>query len=190
MPKFLIKTGKYQGKKLKLPERDITIGRDLNSDIRVADSDVSRQHCQISLREEKLFVSDLESRNGTYINDVVIEQETELKPGDQLRIGPMVFELIGTKKTFTKPSNTQPDQAAPLSDDDITSWLSEEDPPVEHEIDDDTTVFPASHIPPAEATPPAPEPQEKKEFHSVAEEAAEIIRKHWERVAAEKREMQ
>ncbi|WP_339733755.1 FHA domain-containing protein [uncultured Gimesia sp.] len=187
MPKFIIKTGKYQGKKLKLPERDITVGRDLECDIRVSDSDVSRTHCQILIRDGKLLVDDLESRNGTFINDIAIQTKTPLHPGDQLRIGPMVFELAGAKTTIKKPTNLKPDQAAPLSDDDISSWLSEEVPETETTTAGDTTMIPTSNIPPAESAP-APKPLEKREFHSVAEEAADIIKKHWERVAQKKQE--
>ncbi|QDV48749.1 FHA domain-containing protein [Gimesia fumaroli] len=187
MPKFIIKTGKYQGKKLKLPDRDITVGRDLECDIRVSDTDVSRMHCQIKIRDGKLFVDDLESRNGTFINDIAIETETPLQTGDQLRIGPMVFELAGTKTRIKKPSNLEPDKAAPLSDDDISSWLSEEVSEEEASSAGDTTVIPTSNIPPT-GVPPAPKPPKKKEYHSVAEEAADIIKKHWERVAQQKQE--
>jgi len=97
------------GKKLKLPERDITIGRELECDIRVVDSDVSRKHCALSIRDGKVSVVDLNSRNGTCVNDIQIQAETLLHPGDQLRVGPMVFELVGTKKAvkkgIIKPSN-------------------------------------------------------------------------------------
>lgn len=191
MPKFIIKTGKYQGKKLKLPERDITIGRDLECDIRISDSDVSRKHCELLIRNGELFVVDLESRNGTYINDIAIQAETPLHPGEQLRVGPMVFELLGTRTTLKKPTNLEPDTAAPLSDDDISSWLSEEVPESEQAPANDTTIIQTSQIPPADPEPdsaPTLKPHKKKEFHSVAEEAADIIKKHWERVAQKKRE--
>tara|TARA_R110002095_G_scaffold34106_2_gene32613 strand:- start:1369 stop:1956 length:588 start_codon:yes stop_codon:yes gene_type:complete len=193
MPKFIIKTGKYQGKTLKLPDRKITIGRDLECDIRVADSDVSRQHCELLIRDGELSVVDLNSRNGTCVNDLRIQAETPLHPGDQLRVGPMVFELAGTRKTsknkIKKPSNLTPQTDAPLSDDDISSWLSEE-------MNDsaagpgDTTIIPASTASAAEpASHISPKSvKDRKEFHSIAEEAAEIIKKHWERVAQKKQE--
>tara|TARA_R110002111_G_scaffold256979_3_gene324710 strand:- start:36860 stop:37447 length:588 start_codon:yes stop_codon:yes gene_type:complete len=193
MPKFIIKTGKYQGKTLKLPERNITIGRELECDIRVADSDVSRKHCELLICDGELSVVDLDSRNGTCVNDIPIKAETPLHPGDQLRVGPMVFELAGTrktvKKTIKKPSNLTPQTDAPLSDDDISSWLSEE-------MNDsttgagDTTIIPAAMAPAAEPAPHnSPKSlKDRKEFHSIAEEAAEIIKKHWERVAQKKQE--
>ncbi|MFH1301203.1 MAG: FHA domain-containing protein [Planctomycetota bacterium] len=193
MPKFIIKTGKYQGKTLKLPERNITIGRELECDIRVADSDVSRKHCELLIRDGEMFVVDLNSRNGTCVNDIRIKAETPLQPGDQLRVGPMVFELAGTgktvRKTINKPSNLTPETAAPLSDDDISNWLAEEVNETAP-APGDTTIFPTSMAPAAEPAPNIPPKslKDRKEFHSVAEEAAEIIKKHWERVAQKKRE--
>ena len=82
MPKFIIKTGKYQGKTLKLPPREVTLGRDPECEIRIPDPDVSRKHCQFLIREGTLYVVDLKSRNGTYVNDRVIQTETPLQPGD------------------------------------------------------------------------------------------------------------
>ncbi|QDT25383.1 FHA domain-containing protein [Gimesia panareensis] len=187
MPKFIIKTGKYQGKTLKLPERDVTLGREPDCDIRVPDPDVSRKHCQLSTREGTLYVTDLQSRNGTYVNDQVIEAETPLKPGDLLRVGPMMFELAGPKKSIQKPSNLSPDQSAPLSDDDISTWLSEESQEEEPgKSIGDTTIISGSQLPRTEPPPP----KEKKEFQSIAEEAAEIIRRHWAQVASQKQEKQ
>ncbi|MEQ9069854.1 Oxoglutarate dehydrogenase inhibitor [Gimesia chilikensis] len=187
MPKFIIKTGKYQGKTLKLPPREVTLGRDPECEIRIPDPDVSRKHCQFSTREGTLYVVDLKSRNGTYVNDRVIQTETPLQPGDQLRVGPMLLELAGARKAISKPANLNPDQAAPLSDDDISTWLSEETPEGEPgESIGDTTIISASQLP----QPEAPVPKAKKEFHSIAEEAAEIIRQHWAKVARQKQEKQ
>ena len=185
MPKFIIKSGKYRGKTLKLPERDVVLGRDPDCDIRVPDGDISRKHCRLLIKKGKLYVQDLQSRNGTYVNDQLIETETPLQPGDQLRVGPMLFELAGTKKTIKKPSNLEPDQAAPLSDDDITTWLTEaESEPESEPSTSDTTIISGSAAP--SASPPAP--KEKKEYHSIAEEAADIIKKHWAKVAREQEE--
>jgi len=58
---------------------------------------------------------DLDSGNGTYLNEALLEEETLLKPGDVLRIGPIVLQVPGGA---TAPS---PHAA---SDDDIASWLS------------------------------------------------------------------
>jgi pSer/pThr/pTyr-binding forkhead associated (FHA) protein len=190
MPKFIIKTGKHQGKILKLPERTTTIGRELECDIRITDSDVSRIHCELVPRDGELYVIDLKSRNGTCINDIAIQEETQLHAGDQLRVGPMVFELAGTKKITKKIGKKNSNHTSDdLSDDAISSWLTEElnesDP-----SPGDTTIISASQSqaanPPSKPKSPTPKLKDKKEYHSIAEEAADIIKKHWERIAEEK----
>ena len=50
-----------------------------------------------------IVVKDLESRNGTFINDVPVQGEATLKPGDVLRIGPMVFQLLPRPAEATAP---------------------------------------------------------------------------------------
>lgn len=190
MPDFIIRTGKYQGKTLKLPKSTIKIGREKECDIRVPDSDVSRIHCELVPRKGELFVVDLESRNGTYVNDISIQEETQLQPGDLLRIGPMVFELAGAKKSITKPSNHTPDTSdEDLSDDAISSWLTEEINDSDTSIGD-TTIISASQAQAADpaSKPTTPATKDKKEYHSIAEEAADIIKSHWERIAEENSE--
>ncbi|QDT91216.1 FHA domain-containing protein [Gimesia algae] len=190
MTKFIIQSGKYKGKTLKLPERKITIGRELDCDVRVTDPDVSRRHCELQIRDGQLFVVDLNSQNGTFVNDKPVQTESPLHPGDHLRIGPMLFELAPHRKAIAKPTNLSPDKSAPLSDDEISTWLSEESGETET-ASGDTTIIHASQLPPPDAATAKPATtvyREKKEFHSIAEEAAEIIKKHWERIAREQQE--
>lgn len=192
MTRFIIQSGKYKGKTLKLPERNISIGRELDCDVRVTDPDVSRRHCELHIREGQLFVIDLNSQNGTFINDKPVQTESPLHPGDQLRVGPMLFELAGARKAIAKPTNLNAEKAAPLSDDEISTWLSAESEETETSSGD-TTIIHASQLPPPEtaaAKPAVTAHLKKNKFHSVAEEAAEIIRKHRERIAREQQEQQ
>lgn len=184
MPALIIRYGKHRGQKLVLPDVEIMIGRDESCKIRLTSSDVSRQHCAIRPSPEGIFVRDLGSRNGTLINDVVIEEETLLKPGDVLRVGPMAFQMPGEKDLQEQPqaAGSEPGETQPTTDDAIANWLTG-DEPGEHPIGPgDTTIVP--NKPPAE---PAAEPKPtrvppKKEFTSIADEAADIIRRHWESV--------
>jgi hypothetical protein len=71
----------------------VTIGRDPENDIRLADLTVSRRHGQ--LRQEasgRYFVENLQSRNGIRLNGHEITQPAALTNGDLLRIG--VYELL------------------------------------------------------------------------------------------------
>ena len=115
MFELIVQSGKHQGKCLQLPsEGEVIIGRDELCQIRLASSDVSRHHCVLKMTAEGIVARDLDSRNGTYLNETLMEEETLLKPGDMLRIGPIILQVPGAPAA--------PVRAA--SDDDIASWLS------------------------------------------------------------------
>lgn len=70
------------------------IGRDERADIHLAEDDkkASRYHCRIRWGAEGVEVFDLQSKNGTFVNEKRIEQ-TRLRLGDHLRCGRTVFRL-------------------------------------------------------------------------------------------------
>jgi len=166
MHSLIVQSGKHKGKKIVLPEREVIIGRDEVSFIRMTSSEVSRQHCTLTPTDKGLLVRDLGSQNGTIVNNVRIEAETLLQPGDLLQIGPIQFELAGGRPA--KPAGL---------DDDIFGWLSESDTATDFPNASDTTIVKAAQ-PAAPATPPA-EPVKPK-FKSLADEARDIIRRHRE----------
>lgn len=64
----------------------INIGRGLDNDIPLDDPHVSRHHAQLRLRFGNYVLFDVQSRTGTFVNDVTI-REHELRSGDVVRIG-------------------------------------------------------------------------------------------------------
>lgn len=63
-------------------------------DILLNDKSISRMHAQIDQAEGKLYLYDLNSKNGTFLNGHrVIEEELELKDGDEIRLGNLRFIL-------------------------------------------------------------------------------------------------
>jgi hypothetical protein len=66
------------------------IGRDARANIDLADESVSSQHCKIWLGDDGIHVRDLESANGTLVNDVAVG-EAVLRHGDRLQIGRFAF---------------------------------------------------------------------------------------------------
>jgi pSer/pThr/pTyr-binding forkhead associated (FHA) protein len=187
---LVIQSGKHKGKKVKLADPEIIIGRDEEAKIRIASTEVSRQHCQLIPREDGVLVRDLGSRNGTFVDGVPIQGEVLLQPGGSLAVGPLVFELLGgesAKKTAATKTGLKKNGDPKLSDDDIASWLTEEG----QLLTSDTTIVkskdaekmrastPPAGDAPAAAPPPAPI-KKKKEFKTVADEAADIIRRHRE----------
>jgi hypothetical protein len=70
----------------------LRIGRTAPADIIVAGSAVSRAHCLVELSGDKLRVTDLNSTNGTYIDNKRIERSEILGLGSILRVGNVSFE--------------------------------------------------------------------------------------------------
>ena len=75
-----------------LPEGTTMVGRKEDCGIRIPLSEVSRHHAEIIIDEEGAVLRDNGAANGTYLNNRRIKEE-DLEPGDQIRIGPVVFTV-------------------------------------------------------------------------------------------------
>ncbi len=68
------------------------LGRRPECDIRIPRSQVSRNHCRIVHRNEKILVQDLGSTNGTYVNKKrIIDKPVSIKAGDLLAVSNFCF---------------------------------------------------------------------------------------------------
>jgi hypothetical protein len=65
----------------------LKIGRSAPADIVISHKSVSRAHCIVGLANDELLVTDLNSTNGTYVDDVRISRATVLPVGSTLRLG-------------------------------------------------------------------------------------------------------
>ena len=70
----------------KLSNKDYKIGRSSENNIILDDVTVSRNHALLSVNYENIKITDNNSTNGIYINNV-IESDSELKSGDKIQIG-------------------------------------------------------------------------------------------------------
>ncbi len=172
MAELIIQTGKHQGKKIDLAGLDCIIGRHESCKIRIASGDVSKQHCRLTHKGDGLFAQDLGSRNGTYVNDVLLTEETRLNPGDLLRVGPMVFQVARSAPppaaAKTKPAQEETD------DDQIAAWLSEGGD-LEKSGGDTTIVIPSPAVQESEEEQSPPENPADSQLKSVRVRAQEII---------------
>jgi len=75
-----------------VPPTGLKIGRTAPADVIVAGPAVSRSHCIVELAADKLRVTDLNSTNGTYIDNKRIDGSEILPVGSSLRIGNVSFE--------------------------------------------------------------------------------------------------
>ena len=186
MAELIIRAGKLQGKRIVLPEGEIIVGRDDACQMRLASSLVSHRHCALDVGPEGIRVRDLGSQNGTYVNDVAVTDPLLLRSGDVLRVGAALFQVPEPLSPAAK-SNSKTDEL-PISDADIANWLTGEQRTAGPKESDTTVIHVRSSAKTdpvvASATPrPASSPSPKKTGpRSIKEEAAEIIRMHWEKV--------
>lgn len=70
-----------------------TLGRGREASLTFQHPQISREHCLITEQDGQLFVEDLKSLNGTFINDQRITEPTKIFPGDTLAIGKLCLRL-------------------------------------------------------------------------------------------------
>jgi len=71
----------------------LDIGRAEACQVRLDDTYVSQHHARLSARDGGVFVEDLGSTNGTFLNDRRVQTPVEVRPGDVVRVGKTVLEL-------------------------------------------------------------------------------------------------
>jgi len=69
-----------------------TIGRNPTNDFRVPEASVSSFHCELEVLDSGVFVRDLQSTNGTFINDQPVEQ-SQIFQENVLQLGTVTFRL-------------------------------------------------------------------------------------------------
>lgn len=69
----------------------VTVGRVAQCEIHIDDQSVSRRHCTLAVRGSALVVTDLDSANGTFLNERPVTSATA-RPGDLIRVGSTVLE--------------------------------------------------------------------------------------------------
>jgi len=81
-----------------LPEGDrfdliggLSIGRSAEADVRIEDRYASGVHARIFSRDGRTYIEDMNSTNGTLLNDATLVGEAELIDGDVVRIGDTEF---------------------------------------------------------------------------------------------------
>ncbi len=120
--------GKTEGKVIPVTLSQFVIGRDPQCHLRPASAVISKRHCAVLVRDGKIYVRDFESTNGTFVNDVPVKGEVELRHDDRLKVGPLLFGVKVeapasiNQPTPTPPINT-PVPAAASGDDDIAAML-------------------------------------------------------------------
>ncbi len=87
-------SGKYQGGEFPLPNnKEIVVGRSSELDMVLVEDMVSRRHAKITVTGDQIFIQDLGSTNGTFVNGEKIKR-ARLQEGDRILIGTSIIKLV------------------------------------------------------------------------------------------------
>jgi diguanylate cyclase (GGDEF)-like protein len=81
------------GARYPLSDTPLVLGRGGDCEIRINDHSVSRRHARIQPAADGYYAADLQSTNGTYVNDVPASM-CKLKDGDYLRVGNCIYRFL------------------------------------------------------------------------------------------------
>jgi pSer/pThr/pTyr-binding forkhead associated (FHA) protein len=87
-------SGKYQGGEFPLRmNREIIIGRSSDLDMVLVEDMVSRRHAKISTNETEVFIQDMGSTNGTFVNGEKVTR-SQLQEGDRILVGTSIIKMV------------------------------------------------------------------------------------------------
>lgn len=91
---FVALSGPQKGEDFRIREGPNTIGSASDADVVLHDAAISGKHASLRYKDEKFTITDLDSTNGTYLNDRPdpIARE-ELKDNDIIRVGEVVLKF-------------------------------------------------------------------------------------------------
>lgn len=98
MPELRIVEGPHAGDVYPLDREKAVLGRDPECDIVFYSGSVSRQHAQIERIDDDFFIEDLQSRNGTYVNNQRIRQRHRLSDQDRITLCDVVLVFHDERK--------------------------------------------------------------------------------------------
>ena len=88
---------------------DVTVGRGEEADLVLDERQVSRQHIRIYKENNKYFVEDLDSKNGTWVNGNQFKGVRQLSDGDELHLALVIrIQFIGSGATAPLPFDPPP----------------------------------------------------------------------------------
>jgi Nif-specific regulatory protein len=92
-PRLAAITGKLKDTVIAMSEGPVLIGRQTGANLRIRNAAVSRRHAVIEKDGDKYIIADLDSRNGTFVNDMPVKR-CELHHGDRVQIGESQFFFL------------------------------------------------------------------------------------------------
>lgn len=124
--KLVIASGKSAGKAIAIKRDQLLVGRAEECDIRPLSDEVSRRHCAVRVEPDIVWVEDLGSRNGTFVNGTRITAKTKVYEGDIIKVGALELKVSGGTAGRPASPADAPAAAVPASwhdEDEVSRWL-------------------------------------------------------------------
>ena len=121
--KLVVVGGEAKQTEVRLKVLPTIIGRGREATLTLPHPLVSRQHCEIFEENGRLYVKDLSSLNGTYLNNERIEGQQPFDPDQLLTLGNVTFravyeiaaEFAETQQPAAAPVLPQPPSVSPIA---------------------------------------------------------------------------
>src|SRR5215468_4750284 len=109
-PRFALRfiSGKYQGGEFPLRmNREIIIGRSSDLDMVLVEDMVSRRHAKISSTESEVYIQDMGSTNGTFVNGEKTAGRHKLAEGDRILVGTSIIKVVAVEGQLANQSEAE-----------------------------------------------------------------------------------
>ena len=109
-PRFALRfiSGKYQGGEFPLRmNREIIIGRSSDLDMVLVEDMVSRRHAKISSTDADVFIQDMGSTNGTFVNGEKIAGRAQLQEGDRILVGTSIIKVVAVEGAIAQQTEAE-----------------------------------------------------------------------------------
>lgn len=114
MPGIRVKNGPSQGQTFAIGDTPLVVGREDVCDLSLQDKGASRRHAEIFKIGDMCFIRDLDSKNGTFVNDNRVTEEM-LRDGDRIQIG-------GTIIVFESQASGRSDEDLDFSEEELDAF--------------------------------------------------------------------
>jgi pSer/pThr/pTyr-binding forkhead associated (FHA) protein len=108
----VLTAGKWEGKVIPITLAQFVIGRDPQCHLRPASPVISKRHCAILRKQDKVFLRDFGSTNGSFVNGAPVKGEVELKDNDHVKVGPIEFNV--SFEAVAAPQQAKVNEPTPL----------------------------------------------------------------------------
>lgn len=108
MPKLVVITVGFNDLSFEVKPEKLSVGRQPDNQVSLPEASVSSHHCELFAKGDDIIVKDLNSTNGTFINEKQLEagKEVPLRPGQVLRLGQVELRYETGKKQTEQPRTT------------------------------------------------------------------------------------